>query len=211
MKDNMKRTYPFEPKPLPYAYDSLEPLISADTLYFHHDKHYYTYVENLNKELENYPQFQKMTLEELLRLERGKPDKYEKVRRNAGGVYNHEMYFDSMLPDGSTAENSFCNELNRTFGSEEKFKIAIADMAAEMFGSGYTWLAASDDGRILLQNLKNQENPVMYHLCPLLPVDLWEHAYYLDYQNRRPDYVESWYKLVNWEVVTGRYHAMENY
>ena len=207
----MKRTYPFKAKPLPYAYDSLEPLISADTLYFHHNKHYYTYVENLNKELEKNPKLQKLTLEELLSIEGGKPDKYEKVRRNAGGVYNHEMYFDSMVPDGNIGGNTFSYEFKRTFGSEEKFKAAVADMAAELFGSGYTWLAASDDGRILLENLKNQENPIMYHLCPLLPVDLWEHAYYLDYQNRRADYVESWYKLVNWDMVISRYQNMGGY
>lgn len=206
----MKRVYPFEAIPLPYAYDSLEPLISADTLYFHHNKHYQTYVENLNKELEKNPELQKMTLEELLSIKTGMPDKYEKVKRNAGGVYNHEMYFESMLPGGNSAENSFCDELNRTFGSEEKFRTAVESMTAGMFGSGYTWLAASDDGRILLENLPNQENPIMYHLCPLLPVDLWEHAYYLDYQNRRPDYVDSWYKLVNWELVTSRYHAMDS-
>ena len=206
----MRRTYSFEALPLPYAYDSLEPYISTDTLYFHHDKHYHTYVENLNKELAKHSELQDKTLEELLKMKLEVPDDYELVRRNAGGVYNHEMYFESMIPGGSSPNEAFCQELIRTFGSEESFKKAMSDMAVSVFGSGYAWLAATDDGKILIVSYKNQDNPIMYNLIPLLPVDVWEHAYYLDYQHRRSDYVDKWFERVNWEIVSGRYLKNKN-
>lgn len=204
----MSRTYPFGVKPLPYAYDSLEPYISDKTLYFHHDKHYYTYVENLNKELAKHSELQHMTLEELLKIRPGVSDGYELVRRNAGGVYNHEMYFESLMPGGSRPNRAFCQEIIRTFGSEESFKKAMSDMALGVFGSGYAWLAGTDEGRILIVSYKNQDNPLMYNLIPLLPVDVWEHAYYLDYQHRRGDYINKWFRLVNWEIVSERYLQM---
>ncbi len=201
----MKRTYPFEMLPLPYEYDSLEPYISTDTLYFHHDKHYHTYVENLNKELAKYSELQDKSLEELLRIKPEVTDGYELVRRNAGGVYNHEMYFESLTPGGKNLNKAFCSELMRTFGNGQGFKMVMSDVAISVFGSGYAWLAATEDGKILVVSYKNQDNPIMYDLIPLLPIDVWEHAYYLDYQNRRDDYTEGWFELVNWEIVSKRY------
>ncbi len=201
----MKRTYPFEMLPLPYEYDSLEPYISTDTLYFHHDKHYHTYVENLNKELAKYSELQDKSLEELLRIKPEVTDGYELVRRNAGGVYNHEMYFESLTPGGKNLNKAFCSELMRTFGNGQGFKTVMSDVAISVFGSGYAWLAATEDGKILVVSYKNQDNPIMYDLIPLLPIDVWEHAYYLDYQNRRDDYTEGWFELVNWEIVSKRY------
>ncbi len=204
----MRRTYPFAVRPLPYRYDSLEPYISAETLYFHHDKHYYTYVQNLNKTLEKRPELKNMTLEELLRLKSGPTGRNEQVLRNAGGVYNHEMYFDSLTSEESNPSGALCREAVRTFGSEEGLKKILSEIAAGVFGSGYAWLAATENKRILVVSYKNQENPIMYNLCPLLPIDVWEHAYYLDYQNRRDDYIDNWYRLVNWDAVNRRYTGM---
>ena len=210
----MTDRYPFTLKPLPYAYDALEPYIDAETVQIHHDRHLQTYVDNLNKTLEPYPAFHDWTLHDLLtRLNELPPEIQTPVRNNAGGVYNHNLYFDLLSPDGGTPGPETLNSLNVTFGSYENFRDEMKKFALGQFGSGYAWLVAdpaeqqpSERHRQLrLLSTANQDTPLSSGITPLLLVDVWEHAYYLKHQNKRGDYVDDWFQVVNWNQVEENY------
>ena len=199
--------YPFVARPLPYEYDALVPVLDAETLTFHHDKHYKTYVDNLNSALSDYPELQKKSLTELLTDISTLPGAVQTaVRNNGGGVYNHELYFDSMRePAGQEPDGALAEAIERDFGSYRQWKEQMKQAAVSKFGSGWAWLVADKDGRLSIVQTSNQDVPDLEDYVPILLVDVWEHAYYLQYQNRRADYVESWFGLINWRKAGKRY------
>ena len=195
-------TYPYELPPLPYAYDALEPYIDAETMHFHHDKHFQTYIDNLNQALQTHPALQKCRLEDLLSDPRALPAKDRcAILRNGGGVYNHAHFFKGMAPADEAACHRPTGQLldciNRAFGSFDDFKETFSKEAAKVFGSGWTVLALTPCGRLRIVNLANQETVLPDGEKPLLFIDVWEHAYYLQYQNRRAAYIQNiWNVLV---------------
>ncbi len=202
-------TYPFVVRPLPYEYDALVPVLDAETLSFHHDKHYKTYVDNLNSALSDYPELQKMSLTELLSDITALPPAIQTaVRNNGGGVYNHELYFDSMRePVGQEPEGALAEAIDRDFGSYRQWKEQMKQAAVGKFGSGWAWLVADKDGNLSIVQTSNQDVPDLEEYTPILLVDVWEHAYYLQYQNRRADYVDGWFGLINWRKAGKRYEG----
>jgi len=205
----MNQKYPFVYMPLPYEYSALEQVISSETLHYHHGRHYKTYVDNLNAALEKAPRkMQEMTLEELILYTAKDLEHYRNIYNNAGGVYNHELYFENMTPrKGTIAEagTDFLNAVEREYGSMEEMLTKLADAALKVFGSGYAWLCKDVEGSLVIVMMANQDNPITKGFIPLLALDVWEHAYYLDYRNVRKDYVNNWIDIINWEVVSGRY------
>ncbi len=199
----MSQHYPFLVEPLPYDYNALEPEIDAETLHFHHDKHLQTYVDNLNKTLADYPDYHSWSLEKLLKQGDALPEQIRiPVRNNAGGVYNHQLYFRCMGPEKNTRPSGkLAQEIDRYFGSYDAWKEKMKNAAVTQFGSGWGWLAVDEQGRLHVLKTANQDTPLALHMCPLLPVDVWEHAYYLQYQNRRPEYVDRWFSVINWKQV----------
>ena len=202
-----EETYPFVAKPLPYEYDALTPVLDANTLMFHHDKHYKTYVDNLNSTLSDYPQLQKMSLKELLTsLDTLPQPARTPIRNNGGGVYNHELYFDSMKsPVGQEPAGALAEAITRDFGSYKQWKEKMKLAAVSKFGSGWAWLLSDENGILTIQQTANQDVPDLEVYTPIFLVDVWEHAYYLQYQNRRADYVEGWFTLINWKKAARRY------
>lgn len=195
------KTYPFELPALPYAYDALEPYIDKETMHFHHDKHFKTYIDNLNKTLEAHPQYHSWTLKELLtRLSELPEGLKNAVRNNGGGVYNHDLYFDIMSPGKQDIPAS----ITETFGGTEQFLKEMKAAALSQFGSGFAWLVTDASGLLRIIALPNQDNPLSQGLYPVLPLDVWEHAYYLKYQNLRVDYIDNWFKTVNWNAAAER-------
>ena len=200
-------TYPFVARPLPYEYDALVPVLDAETLTFHHDKHYKTYVDNLNSALADYPELQKKSLTELL-IEIDKLPNAIKtaIRNNGGGVYNHELYFDSMRsPVGQEPSGTLAEAIERDFGTYRQWKEQMKQSAVSKFGSGWAWLLADGNGVLSILQTSNQDVPDLRNYTPIFLVDVWEHAYYLQYQNRRADYVEGWFDLINWRKAGKRY------
>lgn len=202
-----EETYPFVVKPLPYEYDALVPVLDQETLHFHHDKHYKTYVDNLNAALSDYPELQKLGLSDLLRQIDHLPAAIQTpVRNNGGGVYNHELYFDSMKsPVGQEPSGLLLEAIERDFGSLQQWKEQMKQAAVGKFGSGWAWLVTDRDGKLSIMQTANQDVPDLDKVIPLFLVDVWEHAYYLQYQNRRADYVEGWFGLINWRKAQKRY------
>lgn len=202
-----EETYPFIVKPLPYEYDALVPVLDQETLQFHHDKHYKTYVDNLNAALSDYPELQKLGLTDLLRqIDRLPMAIQTAVRNNGGGVYNHELYFDSMKsPVGQEPEGLLLEAIERDFGSRQQWKEQMKQAAVGRFGSGWAWLLTDNNGKLSIVQTANQDVPDLNKFIPIFLVDVWEHAYYLQYQNRRADYVESWFGLINWRKAQKRY------
>lgn len=193
--------YPFILPDLPYPYNALEPYIDEDTMYFHHDKHFKSYIDGLNKALEPYPQYHTWTLEELLsRLSRLPRELQTSVRNQGGGVYNHDLYFDSLTPNSQNTP-AFIIDI---FGSEENWKTQMKTKSMNQFGSGFGWLVMDLKGMLQIISLPNQDNPLSIGLYPLLPLDVWEHAYYLQYQNLRGDYIDQWFHIINWNFITLR-------
>ena len=205
----MKKKYPFSYLPLPYEHSALEPVISSETLHYHHGRHYKTYVDNLNEALEKAPKkVQEMTLEELILYTAKDLEHYRIIYNNAGGVYNHEMNFENMTPrKGTIAEVSrdFLDAVEREYGSIENMLEKLADAALKVFGSGYAWLCKDIEGSLVIVMMANQDNPITKGFIPLLALDVWEHAYYLDYRNVRKDYINNWLGIINWDVVSKRY------
>lgn len=194
----INNTYPFTLPELPYAYDALEPYIDEETMHYHHDKHFKTYVDKLNKALEPYPEYHSWTLEELLlRLAELPKELKDAVRDNGGGVYNHDMYFDIMAPAGQSVSTAVAE----AFGGVENFKKTMKEAALSRFGSGFAWLAKDADGCLQIIALANQDNPLSQELTPVMLLDVWEHAYYLKYKNLRADYIDQWFHVVNWNAV----------
>lgn len=203
----MDMHYPYQLPPLPYAYEALSPNISGDTLHFHHDKHFQTYVDNLNTALADCPECQSKPLDELLKnLDRLPDPKRTAIRNNGGGVYNHLLYFNCLSPErGLRPSGGLAAALERDFGSYDDWRAAMKAAALGQFGSGYAWLVCERSGALSVLKTANQDSPLSLGLWPLLCVDVWEHAYYLDYQNRRPDYVERWFERIHWPFVQQRY------
>ncbi|WP_352416669.1 superoxide dismutase [Oscillibacter ruminantium] len=207
----MENHYPFALPPLPYPYDALEPEIESKVLCFHHDKHFATYVENLNKLLEPYPTYHSWTLNQLCEGWANLPKEIcQGVRNNAGGVFNHDLYFRTLraLPP-SMPQPPLDSAIRRVFGDIEGLKSALKSASLSVFGSGWACLCADCGGDLSIQKVANQDT--VLPLLPLLCCDVWEHAYYLQYQNRRPDYFDAWWRLIDWSQVSADYAAhLEN-
>jgi Fe-Mn family superoxide dismutase len=188
--------------PLPYAFDALEPHIDAKTMEIHHDKHHNAYVTNLNKALEGNAELQKLTVEELLSQLGKVPENIRgAVRNNGGGHMNHSMFWKIMKKDGGgEPSGDLGNAIKGAFGSFADFKTKVNQAGATRFGSGWAWLLLRD-GKLTVESTANQDNPIIDGGKAILGVDVWEHAYYLKYQNRRPDYLEAWWNTVNWAQV----------
>lgn len=200
--------YPFKLKPLPYANDALEPFIDAKTMEIHHDKHLKTYVDNLNKALEGKPEYQGWPLERLLyRLEELPEDIRTAVRNSGGGVYNHDLYFNIMTPGGAALqEGSLKEAINAQWGSVDEFLAQLKAAALSVFGSGWAWLVADNTGKLSIYKTPNQDTQIPANLTPVINLDVWEHAYYLKVQNRRADYIDNWFNVINWEAAQGNYN-----
>jgi superoxide dismutase, Fe-Mn family len=201
---------PFTLPELPYAHDALEPYIDKATMEIHHGKHHNAYVTNLNKALESAPELADKTIEELLANNLAiVPDAIKgAVRNNGGGHYNHSLFW-SILTPGATGkpEGSLATAIDATFGSFDAFKEKFNAAATTRFGSGWAWLVKNADGSLEISSSPNQDNPFMEGKHPIIGLDVWEHAYYLKYQNRRPEYIGAWWSLVNWAAAEARFTA----
>ena len=197
----------FSVPPLPYAYDALEPHIDKATMEFHHDKHHQAYVDNLNKAIQGQSQFENLPVEDLLRRINEVPAEIRTaVQNNGGGHANHSMYWQIMKPNGGgTPTGELADAINSTFGSFDNFKTAFNDAGTTRFGSGWAWLVLGQDGKLAVISTANQDSPLMSGQFPIMGNDVWEHAYYLKYQNRRADYLNAWWNVVNWDEVARRY------
>jgi superoxide dismutase, Fe-Mn family len=195
----------FEVPPLPYDYDALEPHIDEQTMRVHHDKHHQAYVDNANAALEGTPLADQSIEQVLTNLETLPDDKQAAVRNNVGGHANHSLFWEIMGPDGGGAPSGALAEaIDGTFGSLDELKQQINDTGVKRFGSGWTWLVHDGTG-LAVYSTPNQDSPILTDDVPILGIDVWEHAYYLKYQNRRPDYLGAWWNVVNWDAVAARF------
>jgi len=213
---NQSQTYPFKNTPLPYGYGGLEPYIDARTMMLHHDRHLQTYIDNLNKYLEDKPELQHLTLQELI-VQYGHD---ETIRRNAGGVFNHEFFFSTLRPGMSQIVIGLSGKLwqaiQRDFGSLEDFKEKFTSAAMSVFGSGYAWLCVNPRDKLVIVTSANQDTPFNnspfieagapkgWGMLPLLCIDVWEHAYYLKHYNERAAYIRDFWNVVDWVKVSAR-------
>lgn len=192
---------------LPYAYDALEPHIDEETMRLHHDKHHAGYVKKTNAALEGHEDLQNLSIEELItKLDEVPEDIRTAVRNNGGGHVNHSLFWEVMSPNGGgEPTGELADAINEAFGSFEDFKAKFKEAATGQFGSGWGWLVV-DNGELKVTNTPNQDSPLTDGQTPILGVDVWEHAYYLNYQNVRPDYVDAFWNVVNWDEVARRYN-----
>ena len=201
---------PFTLPNLPYPFEALEPHIDAQTMQIHHGKHHQAYVNNLNAALDKHPELSPWSLEDLLRKINQVPEDIRTaVRNNGGGHHNHSLFWTIMGPPSETGGEpggALADAITKTFGSVVKFKELLSAAATGRFGSGWAWLVVSG-GSLQVLSTANQDSPLMDGKVPILGLDVWEHAYYLKYQNRRPDYIAAWWSVVNWEEVARRYTA----
>ena len=197
----------YELPKLPYPNDALEPHIDAQTMEIHHDKHHAAYVTNLNKAIEGKPELGNKSIEALIGNLNAVPEDIRAVvRNNGGGHANHSMFWQIMGPNGGgEPKGRLADDIKATFGSFDAFKEKLADAGVKRFGSGWAWLIKNKSGKLEITSTPNQDSPLMDGNTPLLGVDVWEHAYYLKYQNRRPDYLKAWWNTVNWDEVSKRY------
>ncbi len=193
---------------LPYAYDALEPNIDAKTMEIHHSKHHQAYVNNLNAAIEKAPELQGKSLDDLMRGINTVPEAVRTaVRNNGGGHWNHSMFWEIMGPGkGGEPSGKLGDAIKSAFGDFAKFKEQFATAGTGRFGSGWAWLV-NDGGKLSITSTPNQDNPLMEGKTAVLGLDVWEHAYYLKYQNKRPDYIAAWWNVVNWDAVAKRYGA----
>jgi len=196
---------------LPYDFAALEPYIDTQTMQIHHGKHHQAYVNNLNAALDKHAELHKKTLEDLLRAINSVPEDIRTaVRNNAGGHHNHSLFWTIMAPagkgGGGEPGGALADAIKKTFGDFTKFKEQLAGAATSRFGSGWAWLALAG-GKLEVSSTANQDSPLMDGKVPVLGLDVWEHAYYLKYQNRRPDYITAWWNVVNWAEVGKRFEA----
>jgi Fe-Mn family superoxide dismutase len=199
---------PFEVPPLPYDYAALEPTIDEQTMRLHHDKHHQAYVDNANKALEGTELADKSVEHVLTNLDALPEDKRAAVQNNAGGHANHSLFWEIMGPGGGGApEGALAQAIDDTFGSLDELKTLVNDTGVKRFGSGWTWLVHDGTG-LAVYSTANQDSPLMTDDTPLLGIDVWEHAYYLNYQNRRPDYLAAWWDVVSWPEVARRYESV---
>lgn len=198
----------FQLPPLPYPFNALEPHIDARTMEIHHDKHHAAYTNNLNKALEEFPDLQNKTIEQLIGSLDSVPEKIRTaVRNNGGGFANHNMFWEIMGPGkGGEPGGDLAAAINAAFGSFATFKEQFAAAGVGRFGSGWAWLV-KDGGKLVITSTPNQDSLLMEGKTPVLGLDVWEHAYYLLYQNRRPDYIGAWWNVVNWDEVAKRFAA----
>jgi len=201
--------YPFDLPALGYDYNALEPHIDARTMEIHHSKHHQGYTNNLNKALEAHTSLHSKSAEDLLADLDAVPEGIRAaVRNNGGGYINHALFWDIMTPGGASAPSgALAKAIAGAFGSVDDFKAKLSATAGGQFGSGWGWLCADASGKLSCFSTANQDSPVMQGMAPILGVDVWEHAYYLNYQNRRPDYLAAWWNVVNWDKVQARYDA----
>lgn len=200
---------PFELPPLPYPEDALEPHIDARTMSIHHDKHHAAYTNNLNAALEGHADLAGKTIEQLLGDLGSVPESIRMtVRNNGGGFANHNLFWEIMGSDGGgEPTGELAAEIDKTFGSFGAFKEQFAKAGATRFGSGWAWLYVDKGGNLAISSTPNQDTPLMEGNTPILGLDVWEHAYYLNYQNRRPDYISAWWNVVNWTAVAEKFAA----
>ena len=209
----MNHHYPFELPALPYGYDALEPYLCTRILQLHHDKHFKSYVDGLNRALEDYPAYHNWTLERLIRENCRLPFQIQAaVWQNAGGVFNHTMYFEIMKPPVanlpvSAAGSRLYEAVISAFGSTEAFFSKLKECSLSQFGSGWGWLVSDRHGRLRIINMPNQDTPLSCDLCPVIPLDVWEHAYYLQYENRRADYIDAFFHILNFDAAERNYLA----
>jgi len=199
---------PFKLPPLPYSFDALEPHIDARTMEIHHDKHHAAYVTNLNKALAEFTDLGNKPVEELLKGLNALPEKVRTaVRNNGGGHYNHTLFWQMMKKDGGAEpKGELAGAIDKAFGSFSGFKEKFTEAATKVFGSGWAWLVSSTGGPLSITSTPNQDTPLSNSMSiPLLGLDVWEHAYYLKYQNRRPEYIAAWFKVINWDFVSERF------
>ena len=203
-------SYPFKLPDLPYAFDALEPHIDARTMEIHHDKHHAGYTKKLNDALEGHEDLQGKSIEDLLRGIDGVPgDIRETVRNNGGGYANHALFWRTMGADaGGEPDGALGDAIADVFGSVGALKAELASAATGRFGSGWAWLVANGSGPLEVYSTPNQDSPYMKGHTPILGIDVWEHAYYLKYQNRRPDYVDAWWHVVDWAAVAKEWRAV---
>ena len=207
----MNNHYPFLLPELPYEYNALEPYIDEETMKIHHDKHLKAYIDNLNNTLENCPKYQCLSLESLIKISRRLPALLERrVRNNAGGVYNHLLYFDILKKDGAPISDNLKDVISRDFNSYENFIEKFKKCSLDVFGSGYCFLAVDRYGKLKIICTQNQDTPFALGLYPILLIDVWEHAYYLKYQNRRGEYIDNFMKIINWQKVNDYYESYMN-
>ncbi|HEY1409151.1 MAG TPA: superoxide dismutase [Promineifilum sp.] len=199
----------FELPPLPYGENALEPHIDARTMGIHHDKHHAAYTNNLNAALEGHADLAGESIEALLGDLNAVPESIRTaVRNNGGGFANHNLFWEIMGPNaGGEPTGDLAAAIDDAFGSFSAFKEQFAKAAATRFGSGWAWLYVGKDGKLAITSTANQDTPLMDGNTPILGIDVWEHAYYLNYQNRRPDYVSAWWNVVNWDAVAAKYAA----
>lgn len=193
---------------LPYGYNALEPHIDAMTMEIHHSRHHQTYVNNLNAALEKHPELSDKKIEDLISDLNSVPEDIRTaVRNNGGGHLNHSIFWSIMAPNkGGTPGGDLAAAIDSTFGGFTQFQDEFAKAGATRFGSGWAWLCI-DNGKLVINSTPNQDNPISDGLKPILGVDVWEHAYYLKYQNKRPDYIKAWWNVVNWDQVTENYKS----
>lgn len=193
---------------LPYAYDALAPHIDEETMRIHHDKHHAAYVSKVNAALENHPELAELSIDELMqKLDSVPEDIKTAVQNNGGGHANHSLFWEILSPNGGGQPSGELSEaINETFGSFDDFKEKFSATGAGRFGSGWAWLVLSD-GKLEVIDTLNQDSPLSLGKTPLLGLDVWEHAYYLNYQNKRPDYISAFWNVVNWDEVAKRYEA----
>lgn len=202
---------PFVLSPLGYAFDALEPHIDAKTMEIHHDKHHATYVTSLNTALEGLDAFKGKSVESILASIADVPEaKRQAVINHGGGHYNHTLFWDILTPGGAKAPTEdVAKAIDESCGSFDKFKEQFSDAAKKRFGSGWAWLVTDKTGKLEILSTANQDCPLMSGKTPILGLDVWEHAYYLHYQNRRPDYITAFWNVINWDKVSERYAAVK--
>lgn len=205
---NEKVIEPYILPPLPYTYDALEPYIDKETMMLHHDKHHAAYVNNLNKALEKHPKYYKYSLRELLlKVDKLPKDIREAVRNNGGGHFNHSLFWIMMTPNSTKAPlGNLLKAIERDFGSFDNFKEQFKNAGLSRFGSGWVWLLKDKSGKLLIMTTSNQDIPNIAKYQPILLIDLWEHAYYLKYFNKRAEYIDNWWNVVNWETAEEFYN-----
>ena len=196
--------------PLPYDYAALEPYIDSETMHLHHDKHHAAYVNNLNAAAQKHPELFNKSVEQFLADINSVPEDIRTaVRNNGGGHANHTFFWEIMKPGGSKEPTgALAQAIQSAFGGLDQLKSQVNDAGAKRFGSGWAWLVADNSGALSVISTANQDSPIMEGKTPILGVDVWEHAYYLKYQNRRPDYLNAWWNVVNWDEVSRRYDTL---
>ena len=201
---------PFELPKLPYSFDALEPVVDAKTMEIHHDKHHAAYVAKLNDAIAKHPELGGKSVEELLKdINRIPEDIRTAVKNHGGGHVNHSLFWEIMTPKSGNPSEAFVSEIDKTFGSIDKMKESIVLNGMGQFGSGWSWLVVSG-GKLKAYATANQDSPLMNGDVPILGVDVWEHAYYLKYQNKRDEYLKNWWSIVNWETVERNWVNAQN-